>query len=83
MRVRVILAAALATTALLMLGGASAQAARKTPVTRRMAIGAPALAARMMSGISRSSPQSPPPITLPARTVATATRLSSPKKDSR
>ena len=30
----------------------------------------------MMSGIRRSSPQSPPPITLPARAVATATPLS-------
>ena len=45
-------------------------------------IGAPLSAARMASGISRSSPQSPPPITLPAR-PRPARREPSPKNDRR
>jgi hypothetical protein len=37
-----------------------------------MATGWPAAMARRMSGISRSSAQSPPPMTLPARALASA-----------
>lgn len=36
----------------------------------RISMGFPASRARMQSGIMRSTAQSPPPITLPARTLA-------------
>ena len=45
----------------------------RTASGRRIFAGTPDAKAQMMSGTSLSSAQSPPPMTLPARTVATAT----------
>jgi hypothetical protein len=47
----------------------------------RTTIGSPAVSARMQSGTMRSSAQSPPPTTLPARALATRTGESGPKNE--
>ena len=48
---------------------------------RLMGTTSPARVARMMSGMRRSAAQSPPPMTLPARTDATRAVPASPKND--
>jgi hypothetical protein len=48
-----------------------------------MSMGCPATAARMMSGMSRSSAQSPPPTTLPGARAGQPRPPSSAKNDRR